>query len=76
MSPLVPRLPLRSWTPRPGRLALLLGLAHLVDQLVVEGPVVFFAEELGHDDYVVVLQGLVVFRFRAGADAHAERRSH
>ena len=76
MGALVPALPFWAGTALPGRLALLLTLAHLVDQLVVEGPVVFFAEELGHDDYVVVLQGPVVPGLRAGADAHAERGSH
>ena len=75
MSPFVPALPFRTWTSCPGRLAFLLGLAHLVDQLVVEGPVVLRTKELGNDDYIVVLQRLVVPGLRAGADAHAERGS-
>ena len=75
MRALVPGLPLRTWAPLSGRLALLLGLAHFVDQLVVQRPVVFGAEELGDYNYIIMFQGLVVFRLRAGADAHAERGS-
>ena len=76
MSPFVPALPFWTWAPLSGRLALLLGLAHLINQLVVQRPVVLRTKELGHYNNIVVPQGLVVLGLRAGADAHAERGPH
>ena len=64
---LVPRDPL-------GPLALALGLdlAHLLDELVVQSPVLLFAEELGDDDDVVVLEGAAEDLGAAAADVDAQ----
>lgn len=67
MGALVPRDPL-------GSLALALGLdlAHLLDELVVQGPVLLFAKELGDDDDVVVLQGAVEYLGPVAANMNAQ----
>lgn len=64
---LVPRDPLGSLG-----LALGLDLAHLLDELVVQGPVLLFAEELRDDDDVVVLKGAVEDLGPAAADVNAQ----
>ena len=67
MGTLVPRDPLRTLG-----LALGLDLAHLLDELVVQAPVVLLAEQLGNNDDVVVLQGTVKDLAAVAADVNAQ----
>ena len=52
-----------------------LGVAHLLNQLIVDGPVILLAEELRHDDHIIVLDLASKLRsIRSDHDSHF--RSH